>query len=224
MPSSSGAERDGSHDYQTGASRRDQKPSREFSRTSTSLLEAIRSLDAMGWRRFVETYEARVYRWCRRAGLDENDAADIAQKVFVAVSHKINSFHRDRPGDSFHKWVRAITTHKIQDYWRAQGREEQSPGGSAWLVRMHELPERCDPSSTVLIQPIDPDDPRVVAIQRVRAEFKPRDWCLFERTVVDEQAPADVAEEFGVSVNVVYLAKSRILQRVRACFAEDGEG
>jgi RNA polymerase sigma-70 factor (ECF subfamily) len=185
-------------------------------------LAAARSRDPEGWRRLVADHQSRIYRWCRRAGLGEADAADVAQEVFIAVARKLDDFRRDRPGDSFRKWLRAITTHKIQDHWRACGDDERSRGGTAWLLWLQDMADGTDPGSESGQPRLDPDDPRLVAVRRVRAEVIQRDWTIFERTVVDEQPPADVADELGVSVNVVYLVKSRVLRRVRACFAEEG--
>ena len=46
-------------------------------------------------------------------------------------------------------------------------------------------------------------------------EFSDTHVSAFRRVVLDEVKPALAAEELGVSVNVVLLAKSRILQRLR---------
>ena len=52
-------------------------------------------------------------------------------------------------------------------------------------------------------------------LQLVRAEFENRAWGAFWRTAVEGQAPADVAEDLGMSVQAVYKAKSRVLRRLR---------
>jgi acyl carrier protein len=53
------------------------------------------------------------------------------------------------------------------------------------------------------------------ALELVRAEFENRTWEAFWRTAVDGQAPADVAEDLGMSLHAVYKAKSRVLRRLR---------
>ena len=47
------------------------------------------------------------------------------------------------------------------------------------------------------------------ALDLVRDDFEPRTWDAFWRVTIDEQSPADVAADLGVSANVVYLARSR---------------
>ena len=204
----------------TSFQHRDDSPRTELSHTSTSLLVAARSRDPEGWRQLVASHQSRIYRWCRHAGLGETDAADVAQEVFIAVTRGLDRFRRDRPGDSFRKWLRAITTHKIRDHWRRRGNDAQTRGGTAWLHWLSGVAASEAPSSINDHPRLEPHDPRLVAIQRVRAEVNDRDWLIFQRTAVDQQSAADVAAELGVSANVVYLAKSRILRRLRTCLAD----
>jgi RNA polymerase sigma-70 factor (ECF subfamily) len=52
-------------------------------------------------------------------------------------------------------------------------------------------------------------------LEMMADEFNDLHLRAFRRVVLDEARPAAVAEELGVSVNVVLLARSRILQRLR---------
>lgn len=54
------------------------------------------------------------------------------------------------------------------------------------------------------------------AMRVVEADFALATWAAFRRQVIDGLAPAAVAEELGLSVNAVVLAKSRVLKRIRA--------
>ena len=86
--------------------------------TSRSLLERVRADDAAAWDRLVNLYAPLVFYWCRGADLQEEDAADVLQEVFLAVATRLSSFHKDRPGDTFRGWLRVITQHKILDLFR----------------------------------------------------------------------------------------------------------
>lgn len=189
------------------------------SRTSTSLLIGARSHDAEAWRRLFQTYAPMVYRWCRRAGLHQDAAADVGQEVFASAARRIGDFRHDRAGDSMRKWLRAITSNKIHDFWRAGG-GEQSQGGTSWLNLLHQLGQPDDSSASSLRTALRKEDLRLAAIEQVRAEASQRDWQIFEHIVIDERLPADVARQLGVPVNTVYLVKSRMLKRARQCFVE----
>lgn len=52
-------------------------------------------------------------------------------------------------------------------------------------------------------------------LELIRSEFEERTWRAFLRVIVDGVSAGDVATELEMSVNSVYLAKSRILRRVR---------
>ena len=73
-----------------------------------------------------------------------------------------------------------------------------------------------DDSSTFASQE-DGQESQRLAIAQIRTEVSNRDWSIVERLIFEDKRPAEVAEEFGVSPNVVYLVKSRILSRLRDC-------
>ena len=96
-----------------------------ISQTSATMLRAAKENDPIAWRRIVDNYSRRIYRWCRQAGVQAEDASDITQEVFQAVARKLVDFHRDQTGDSFRGWLYAITRNKIRDYYsRRPGRFE----------------------------------------------------------------------------------------------------
>jgi RNA polymerase sigma-70 factor (ECF subfamily) len=57
-------------------------------------------------------------------------------------------------------------------------------------------------------------------LELVRLEFEDRTWQAFWRVTVEGQAAADVARDLGMSRNAVYIARSRILQRLHQEFGD----
>src|SRR5262245_57176962 len=147
--------------------------------TSLSLLERIRGGDAAGWRRVVDLYSPLVLHWCRRWGVQGADADDVLQEVFHAAAQGIASFRRERAGDTFRGWLRAITRHKLLAFWRGHGKQPDAFGGSSALQRLQELPEP-DPGE-------DPEDAEQVsavfhrALGLLRSEFEEHTWRAFWR-------------------------------------------
>ena len=183
--------------------------------TSPSLLDRVRGDDQAAWVRLVDLYGRLVYRWCLRAGLKGEDAADIGQEVFIAVARNIQAFHNDQQGDSFRGWLYTITRNKIRD--RANTIAEVGEGGNGPgqldQIPAESIPER-DASSVW-------DDRRYLihrAIELVRGEFEAKTWAAFWRTTVDGQSAEDVAAEVGISREAVYIAKSRVRRRLLAEF------
>jgi RNA polymerase sigma-70 factor (ECF subfamily) len=183
---------------------------------SSSLLQRVRAQDGVAWERLVSLYGPLVYRWCRQAGLQAADAADVGQEVFRAVTRKIADFRRDRPGATFRGWLRTITRNKVVDHVRQQRRRVSGRGGSDAQQQLLQLPseesEAEDAAEATLVY--------YQALELLRGEFEERTWQAFWRVAVGDQAPADVAAELGLTANAVYLAKSRVLRRLREEFAD----
>lgn len=179
--------------------------------TSLTLLSRVRKADQLAWTRLVQLYGPLVFDWCRRWGLSASDAADIGQEVFTRVWGAIQDFRRDQPGDSFRAWLRVIARRQVLDFWR---RQQRQPPLSPSTDVVDQLPAFPHDDEGQLA-----DDRRFLhgrALELLRSDFESITVEAFWRVVVDGRSPREVAEELGVSINAVYIAKSRVLTRLRA--------
>jgi len=203
----------------------------EPSATSTELLRQAQADSQIAWEQLVGLYSRRMYRWCRRAGLQPADAGNVVQDALQAVARKLGDFRRDRPSDTFRGWLRRITDNKIRDHFRRQGRSlEMATGGTdghrQLLNLTQENPqENYDDQATwdtTLVSALSPQSEAVQqVVRRIRGEVSERDWKFFWRVVVDGQSAADVGREFGVTANTVRLVKMRMLRRLRSSLSSD---
>ena len=194
------------------------KHSRAASRTSSSLLRAVRADESAAWRQLVTEYAPVVYRWARQAVLGPEDAADITQEVLGAVVSKLSEFRHDRPGDTFQGWLQRITQNQIRDYWRRQNRRPvELTGGTDHQRDVTAIPE---PSSRVFVPTGEPSAEFKRVIASVRARCTGNKWDVFLWYTIDDIDPAIVAEEFGIKVSAVYVIKSRVLKLFREAMAE----
>jgi RNA polymerase sigma-70 factor (ECF subfamily) len=196
-------------------------PSSQSSLVSSTLLDQLRAGRAEAWERLVRLYGPVVHRWCRRSGLSADDAADVLQEVLAALLRHIGDFHRDSPQDSFGGWLAAITRNKVRDHYRRRCGEAEARGGSTAQRRLAEIPEPPELSEAS----IEPDADFHAWLSRhvlesIRAEFEPRTWDAFWRTTVDGRPAAGVAADLQMSVPAVYMAKSRVLRRLRQAMSE----
>src|SRR4051794_22801538 len=183
--------------------------------TSLGLLDRARADDAAAWARLVGLYAPLVFDWCRRFGLQEEDAADVFQEVFQAVAAHIGGFRRERAGDTFRGWLRTITRNKVRDHFRRLGREPGGAGGTEAPPPFGRLPDdRIDDADD---SGEDRADRRLFdqALGLIRDEFEERTWRAFWLTAVEDRTPVDVAAELGMSPGAVRVAKSRVLRRLR---------
>jgi DNA-directed RNA polymerase specialized sigma24 family protein len=61
-------------------------------------------------------------------------------------------------------------------------------------------------------------------MRRVRGEVQEATWQAFWRTAVDGEEAQRVGDELGLSVGAVYIARTRVLARIREAVRElEGE-
>ncbi len=188
---------------------------------SSTLLDRLRLRRPDAWQRFVRLYSPVIYRWCRRAGLIADDAADVLQEVLVAVMLHLPEFRRDRPQDTFSGWLAAITRNKVRDCYRRRQGKAEARGGSTAQQQIADVPQPPEPSDESIRS--DADCEAVLSrrvLELIEAEFELRTWRAFWRTTVDGEPPAGVAEDLGMTVAAVYMAKSRVLRRLRQVLGE----
>jgi RNA polymerase sigma-70 factor, ECF subfamily len=188
---------------------------------SSSLLEGVKARDSGAWQRLTAIYGPLVYSWTRQAGLSTQDAADVVQEVFLAMVTAIEGFHREQPGDSFRGWLWRVTRNKLRDQWRRGAIHPQGAGGSDALERFQQLAADEDASGSTPAVPGERAGLMRRALDQVRAEFEDRTWQAFWRVAVDGRRAADVAAELKISANAVYVARSRILRRLRDILGSD---
>jgi RNA polymerase sigma-70 factor (ECF subfamily) len=184
---------------------------------SASLIARLQARDPSAWERLTRLYGPLVYAWARRANLRDEDAADVTQEVFQAVAQSLDSFRRDRPGDSFRGWLAGITRHKIQDQYRRLASQPEAAGGSTAAGRLQECPELPLEAAGAS------DDVRELAARAmalVQSDFQEHTWRAFLQTAVHGREPIDVAAELKMSIASVYSAKSCVLARLRQELAD----
>jgi RNA polymerase sigma-70 factor (ECF subfamily) len=176
--------------------------------TPVSLLERLRQSEQQAaWERFVQLYSPLLCQWARRLGLQGQDAADLVQDVFTVLVEKLPAFRYD-PGKRFRGWLWTVTLNK-----RRERRRQPAPVPQAAPEVLDEL---TGPDTG---QAIDEEEYRQYltrrALELMRSEFHPATWKAFWECVVNERSAAEVARELGLSENAVYLAKGRVLRRLR---------
>jgi RNA polymerase sigma-70 factor (ECF subfamily) len=181
---------------------------------SAAMLDGVRARADSDWRRLVEKFSPLVYRWCRRAGLQPADAAEVTQETFLAVVRHVSRFSRTETDSTFRGWLWTITQRKICDQARLRGR---------WLTVddvAADSQKSMDGSSSFCLLPTATTSRLAQAMDAVRARVEPRSWSAFWLTVVELRPTEDVADVLGLSAAAVRQAKYRTLLHLRTWWAE----
>jgi RNA polymerase sigma-70 factor (ECF subfamily) len=184
--------------------------------TPISLLERLEDgNDQSAWRRLDALYRPLICRWVLRDPALRDEADDLAQEVMGVLVRELPDFRRQRVG-SFRRWLRLVTHNQVQTFHRKQRRRPRAVGEAG---EDDPLAQLADPNSE-LSRLWDQEHDRHVLRRLLEllesdAQFEPATLAAFRRVVFEDVKPAVAAEELGLSVNAVLLAKSRILKRLR---------
>ena len=181
--------------------------------TQKSLIFRIRDVsDAVAWSNFVEIYGPLVYRYGRRKGLQDADAADLSQAVLTEVAHCIDRFNYDAKLGKFRNWLMVIARYKLSRLSRKQARHTGS--GDTHVMTLLDQ----QPSADEFAEKWEAEYREHLfrwASDQVKNEVTDQTWQAFWKTAVEEKSPAEAAEELNMKVGSIYVAKSRVMIRIR---------
>lgn len=178
------------------------------------LIRLLDPADEGAWAEFTEIYGPLVHRLARRRGLQEADAQNLVQEVFLAVVRAIERYDPDPARGSFRGWLSRIARNLIINLLAARRRHPQGTGDSDVQQLLEDQPDPAGEESAVF----DAEYRRRLiawAAERVRGDFSEAAWQAFWQSGVEGKPPRDVAEALGMSLGTVYQYKSRAVVRIR---------
>lgn len=189
--------------------------------TRPSLLLRIRDArDIEAWSSFADIYSPLVRRFALRNGLQEADADDLAQEVMAAVAKAIGTWQYDPAAGRFRSWLFTIARNKLNDGLARGRRQPTGSGDTTFHQRLSETPAPAE------VEDWDREyEERLFhwAAQVVKGRVQSQTWEAFWRTTVEGREAADVAAALGVSVGSVYVAKNRVVAKLREAIQELGD-
>lgn len=183
--------------------------------TSLSLLDRLRTeRQTADWQRFAAMYEPLMRSWLRRKEVLGHDSDDLVQNIMAVVVRRVSEFEHNGRLGAFRAWLRTITANCLRDHWRSLKAAPNAVGGSDIQTLISQLE---DPESDLTHQWNEEHDRHVMRrlLEQLRDEFEPRTWKAFERFALDGASAAEVATELAITSNAVFIAKSRVLSRLK---------
>jgi RNA polymerase sigma factor (sigma-70 family) len=182
--------------------------------TRPSLLARIRDpRDGDAWREFIELYSPYVYHLIRRRGLQPADAADVTQDVMHTVFCSLDRFQHQQRRGSFRKWLVTVARSRLSDWISARNQQALGSGDTTTFQQLANHPVADDG---------DWEDEREYqqclfrcAADSIRSKFHVSTWQAFWLTYVEETSCEAAAQQLGLSLEAVYMARGRVLRRLR---------
>src|SRR5262245_60188180 len=181
--------------------------------TRQSLLIRAQTGEKAAWNDLTALYRPLIFGWLNRQGVPAGDLEDLSQEVLLNVVKHLPGFQHSGHRGAFRAWLRTIVCSRTADYWRALDATAPAGGSGATAA----LQQIADPDSELNRQWDEEHDRYVLhcLLDLVDEEFEPITLKAFRRLAVDGVSGAEAAQELGLSVAAVYVAKSRVLARIR---------
>jgi RNA polymerase sigma-70 factor (ECF subfamily) len=187
----------------------------EIPNTRLSLIVRLRDgADESAWSEFVGIYEPAIYGFARKKGLQDADARDMCQEVLRSVAKAIDRWDPDPCKGPFRAWLFRISRNVLINLVASERRHPRGSGDSDVRKWIESHPAGESPDS-VLFELEYKRHLFQWAAQTIREEFAESTWDAFWKTAVDDMKPADVARELKISIGAVYIARSRVIARLR---------
>ena len=182
--------------------------------TRASLLFRIRDpKDALAWNEFVRLYAPLLHSYGMKNGLQDADAADLAQESLRNVLRAAPDFVYQPALGSFRGWLFTIARNEIRKFVTRSAQRNRGTGDSEVREILANHPARdADPGVWDKEYQLNLFH---WAAQRVKVEFRDKTWQAFWHTVVENRDIDEVAQELGMTSGAIYIARSRITARIR---------
>jgi RNA polymerase sigma-70 factor (ECF subfamily) len=188
--------------------------------TRPSLLVRLRDArDAPAWAQFVQVYAPLVYGFARRQGLQDADAADLTQEVLQTVALAVRRLDYDPARGSFRGWLFTVVRSRLSNFRRhRRTHPDEGSGGTEVQHTLSGVPAPEDDGPWWEAE----HERRLFAwaAKQVRPNVEPATWAAFWGTAVEGRAAKEVAGDLGLSVAAVYVAKGRVLARLKEVIRE----
>lgn len=181
-----------------------------------ALVRACRRGDEAAWEALVNRYRRLVYTVPLRAGLDEEAAADVFQRVFTALVERLDGISQP---ERLSAWL--VTTARRETWRMVRRRAPVLPTGS--------LDAESDEAEELADAAILPDDQLVRleeqhAVRTAVAGLDQRCRDLMTMLFFRASPPSyvEISAALGIAIGSIGPIRARCLERVRRHLADAG--
>ena len=177
--------------------------------TDQHLILACRRGEEAAWQTLIDRYQRLIYTIPRRAGLDEDQSADVFQEVFTTLFEKLNEIEQP---ERLQAWL--VTTARRKT-WRvivaakeSRRRSGEDEDGEVELAR---LPDDAPLADEVLIRLEEQHEVRTAV-----AELDERCRKLITVLFYSAEPPpyAEIAKSLGTSEGSIGPTRARCLEKL----------
>ncbi len=179
-----------------------------LAKTDAELIGACRRGDEAAWNELVDRYQRLIFTVPRRAGLSEEQSADILQEVFLTLFEKLDEIEQP---EKIRSWI--VTTAKFKTWGAVRGEKNfYSPATEEeFEAEMENLIDAAPLADAVLIELEEQH-----LIRTALAEMEERCRKILSMIYLRDSAAtyAEVAVEIGVGETSISPLRTRCLKKL----------
>lgn len=204
--------------YRNGRCGRDAKMTyRHFNNETTrsSVIRAVADTEnEAAWQRFFDLYAGFVFSIARSKGLNDTDADDIVQMVFVDLVRTLPSFKYDREKGRFRSYLAALVKWRVIDRLKAVRRDAELKAG--FMEEVKETGQRDEEFADREWKAVAMDH----ALRRIKSSVRPEHYAAFVASTVEGQDTETVMKLYNLSRDNLYQIRKRLSERLRKVMSE----
>ncbi|MFG0257152.1 MAG: sigma-70 family RNA polymerase sigma factor [Phycisphaerales bacterium JB043] len=182
----------------------------DVSETRVTLLTRLRDeSDPAAWAEFYQRYQELIALFAGRWGLQQADCDDVIQETLAKLVRSMPSFEYDRTKGRFRAYLKTVVSSVVLTKLRQKAKRPD-------VQHLDHVPEPSSENIDLMWESEWRRHHVRLAMRRIRNEYNSTDCLAFDRYALNGEDPKAVAESLSMSIDRVYQAKSRIMQRMRS--------
>jgi len=163
------------------------------------LINLAQGGNVQGVQALYEKYFQAIYRFCFwQTGVSE-DAEDLTQEVFVAMTQSLSQF---RGESSFKNWLYQIAKNIIAQWIKKKTRVKQAP----LFEQLADTPQWIDPENDIYKQQL---------VKKILSVLKPQEKKVITFRYLRNYSVAETAQKLKISVSNVKVMTHRVLIKLQ---------
>ena len=183
--------------------------------TRSSVIRAVANTEnEAAWQRFFDLYAGFVFSIARSKGLNDTDADDIVQMVFVDLMRNLLSFKYDREKGRFRSYLAALVKWRVIDRLKAVRRDAALKAG--FMEEVKETGQGDEEFADREWKAVAMDH----ALRRIKSSVRPEHYAAFVASTVEGQDTETVMKLYKLSRDNLYQIRKRLSERLRKVMSE----
>lgn len=178
--------------------------------TRSSVLKAVADTgNEAAWQLFFNLYAGFVFSIARSKGLNEEDAEDVVQVVFVELARTMPTFKYDRAKGKFRSYLIGLVHWRVKDKLRISLRDKEFI--EDYIEEAANMPSADLDFAEREWQAAALEE----ALRRVKPEVRPEHYAAFVASAVEGQDTETVMRLYNLSRDNLYQIRKRLTAQLR---------